>query len=66
MKRYKYKNIICFMTYGRWDADFSDGGTRYALHRCACKTKAEAYNIAKDNIDYMNRLNDVYALRKEN
>lgn len=55
MKKYIYKNIICYQSYGCWDADYNDHGTRIALHRCGCRTKAYAYEIAKANVDYMNR-----------
>ena len=50
----KYKNIIVYRSYGTWQADYNDGKNRFALHRSCCKTKAQAYEEAKANIDYLN------------
>ena len=55
MKKYLYKNIVCFQSYGRWHADYNDDGAQFALHRCALRTKAAAYEEAKAEVDYMNR-----------
>ena len=55
MKRYKYKNIVCFQDYGRWHADYvCDDGTRFALFRGAAKTKKLALALAKDDVDFLN------------
>lgn len=55
MKKYTYKNIKCYQTYGRWQADYiREDGSRFALHRCCTRTKADAYIIAKREVDYMN------------
>lgn len=50
----KYKNIICFQVCGRWHADYVENA-RFALHRAATRTKVEAYRIAKEEVDYLNR-----------
>ena len=55
-KRYKYKGIILFQSCGLWNADYTYGGARWALHRAGTSTKKRAYEIAKDNVDYLNRL----------
>ena len=47
-----YKNIILFWNNG-WQADYSDNGKRFALHRCCCRTKKVAYEIAKEEVDYL-------------
>ena len=52
MKKYLYKNIELFWSNG-WQADAVCNGNRFALHRCCCKTKKAAYNIAKSEIDYL-------------
>lgn len=49
-----YKNIIVFQTCGKWHADYL-GACRFALHRASCRTKADAYKLAKEQVDYMNR-----------
>ena len=55
MKKYYYKNICVYQYYGTWNADYvMDNGKRFALHRCCCRTKANAYEIAKQNVDYLN------------
>ena len=52
----KYKNIICFETCGRWQADYlGSDGRRFALHRCCCPTKKIAYIIAKHEVDYLSK-----------
>ena len=56
MKRYKYKNIVCFQDMGRWHADYvRDDGTHFALFRGAAKTKKLALALAKDDIDFLNK-----------
>lgn len=52
MKAYKYKNIICFKCFGKWHADYD---SRFAIHRATLRTKAEAYRLAKQELDYLNR-----------
>jgi len=53
-----YKNIVCFMSYGRWYADYVDeSGKRFALHRCSCKTKDQSVLLAKCQVDYLNYMN---------
>ena len=47
-----YKNIILFWDNG-WQADYSDNGKRFALHRCCCRTKKSAYVIAKEEVDFL-------------
>lgn len=49
---YKYKNIVLFWNNG-WQADYSDNGKRFALHRCCCRTKKVAYVIAKEEVDFL-------------
>lgn len=45
-----YKNIILFWD-GGWQADYEDNRKRFTLHRCCCRTKREAYKIAKEEVD---------------
>ena len=53
--KYLYKNIICFQYYGTWQADYKEPkGKRFPLHRHCNGTKAEAYALAKQEVDYMN------------
>ncbi len=47
-----YRNIILFWS-GGWQADYEENGKRFALHRCCCKTKGTAYEIAKDEVDVL-------------
>ena len=55
MKAYKYKNIICFQTCGRWYADYKpENGARFGLHGASCRTRKEAYIIAKEEVDFLN------------
>lgn len=54
MKKYKYKNIVCFQTWGTWQADYNNGEKRFALHRLCCKTKKQAYKYAKEEVDFLN------------
>ena len=54
MKKYSYKNIILFQTYGRWYSDYEDNGRRFALDYSSCGTKATAYELAKKVVDYLN------------
>ena len=51
-----YKHIKLFNEWGTWQADYQyPNGTRFALHRCCCKTKGRAYELAKQDIDYLNQ-----------
>jgi hypothetical protein len=59
MRTYEYKNIVCFTTCGRWQADYMSDGKRFALHRCCTRTKAAALAIAKHEVDYLNRKENV-------
>ena len=52
--KYSYDNIEVFQTYGRWNADYFDGKKRFALHRASCATKKEAFEIAKEEVDFLN------------
>lgn len=54
MKKYLYKNIVLFQTYGAWNADYIDGEKRFGLHRGANRTKAQAYTEAKRQVDRLN------------
>ena len=47
-----YKNIKLFWCNG-WCADYEENGKRFPLHRACCKRKADAYRIAKEEVDYM-------------
>lgn len=47
-----YKNIILFWDNG-WQADYEENGKRFTLHRCCCKTRKIAYEIAKEEVDYL-------------
>ena len=58
-----YKNIVLFYS-GGWQADCVHNGKRFALHRCCCRTKSDAYNVAKDEIDYLNERERNNGLRK--
>ena len=60
--KYLKKYIFCFVNGGRWQADYAENGKRFALHRACTKTKAEAYKIASEQIDYMNRKEKNYAI----
>ena len=51
---YTPSNIIIFENYGRYYADYSANGKRFALHRASCGTKAEAYELAVEQIEYLN------------
>lgn len=57
MRKYLYKNIECFRSWGRgtWCADYVGDGKRFALHRMCVATKETAYEIAKLDVDYLNR-----------
>jgi len=55
MRTYTYKNIVTYEYYGGWDADYVQDGKRFALHRCGFLTKKEAYEEAKQAVDYLNR-----------
>lgn len=50
----KYKYIVVYFSGYGYQADYNDGKTQFALHRACCKTKARAYNEAKQQIDYLN------------
>ena len=59
-KVYKYGNIFLFREYAGWHADYIDkdvfGKIRcFALHRKACKTKKQAYELAKVQVDRLNK-----------
>lgn len=54
MRRYLYKNIVLYQTWGRWSADYIDNGNRFGLHGCCTRTKRDAYRIAKQMVDYLN------------
>ena len=49
------KNIVCYQTFGKWSADYVENGKRFALHKACCNTKAKAYAIAAQCIDYLNK-----------
>lgn len=56
IKNMKYKNIICYNSYGTWQADYQlPNGKRFALHRACCLTKKAAYELAKEQVDYLRR-----------
>ena len=65
MKKYLYKNIVLYKYYGTWQADYQTHGDyqgadlqsngRFSLHNCCCDTKREAYEIAKEQVDFLNR-----------
>ena len=45
------------MSGGMWQADYvMPNGKRFALHRCCCTTKKSAYQIAKENVDFLRRM----------
>lgn len=55
MRKYMYKNIHVYMYWGTWNADYKhENGRQFALHRCCCKTKKVAYEIAKKEVDFLN------------
>ena len=54
MRKYLCKNIECFTTCGRWQADYVANGKRFVLHRCCTRTKDTAMAIAKYEVDYLN------------
>lgn len=54
-RRYKYKHIDLYNTYGRWHADYAAEGKRFALHVCGCRTKADALALAKEQVDFLNK-----------
>lgn len=51
MRKYLYKDIVLFLHWGTWQANY---GKQFALHRACCRTKADAYAIAKAEVDYLN------------
>lgn len=54
-KKYYYKNIILFKSWGTWEADYmTEDGRRFALHRAGVYSKKLAYDIAKESVDYLN------------
>lgn len=53
-RRYKYKHIDLYNTWGTWQADYVEGKLRLALHRACYKTKASAMVLAKEMVDYLN------------
>jgi len=52
----KYKNIRCIANYNRcWDAEYvTETGKTISLHCCSCKTKKQAYALAKEQVDFLN------------
>lgn len=50
----KYKNIVVFFSGNGYQADYKDGETRFALHRYCCKTKKDAYEGAKQQVNFLN------------
>lgn len=54
MKKYQYKNIKLYQTFGKWSANYSEDNKTFALHVACTNTKAEAYKIAKDQVNYLN------------
>ena len=55
MRKYNYKGIRTYEMMGRWSADYvTEDGKRFGLHVACTKTKAEAYTIAKAEVDYLN------------
>ena len=55
MKKYLYKHIKCYNTHDMWYADYSDGKKYFELHGIPCRTKKEAYNIGKEQVDFLNK-----------
>ena len=54
MKNYLYKNIKPVLIWGTWGANYEDGKISLNLHRFCCKTKKEAYELAKIEVDWLN------------
>lgn len=55
----KYGNIVLFKDEGGWQADYDNKlGSRFGLHRCCCKTKQVAYEVAKECVDSINELKE--------
>lgn len=58
MKKFTYKNIVLYRTWGTWQADYRlENGKRFGLHCCCCDTKKKAYEIAKEEVDFLNKEN---------
>lgn len=58
--KYLYKHIKCYQYWGSWRADYDDGnGNKFPLHRWCCTTKANAYTIAKQQVDWLNGKEEV-------
>ena len=58
MNKYYYNHIEIFEQDRVWQADYvRANGTRFALHRACCDTKAKALAEAKANVDVLNLLN---------
>jgi hypothetical protein len=53
-RKYLNKNIIVFMEWGRWNANYSDGKQYFGLHCASCSTKKEAYKVAVEMVNYLN------------
>lgn len=65
MKKYLYKNIRCIRVTCGWNANYIlDSGKVFGLHVCGCRTKKRAYEIAKEQVDYMNELEKEKPLEK--
>ena len=63
MDRYYYNHIEVFECNGMWMANYvRANGTRFALHRACCDTKAKALAEAKLNVDVLNMLNGFTAV----
>ena len=49
------KNIVVFEVYGRYYADYKlPNGSQFALHRASCGTAKDAYELAVEQIEYLN------------
>jgi tRNA A37 N6-isopentenylltransferase MiaA len=49
----KYKNIVVYYSGYGYQADYYDGNIRIALHRACLRTKKDAYEYAKQQVDYL-------------
>lgn len=54
MKKFQYKSIKLVQSWGTWDSYYNDGNKSFQLTANCSKTKKEAYEIAKDMVDYLN------------
>ena len=53
--KYLYKNISLFRDFGGWQANYRINGIEFALHRCCSRTKGRAMEIAREQVDWLNR-----------